>query len=392
MAGTGVIPRFAVPVGISHDGQDPALTKIAMLAPPWISVPPSGYGGIEHVVDLLCDGLVARGHEVTLYAAPGSRSTAMVQHVLPEGHEDEIGSAMIEADHVARVLDRVDDASRFKPFDVIHDHCGFTALAMANRIDVPVVHTLHGPFVPSTSQFYAQHGHKGHIVGISEAQTASAPQGMRVHAVIPNPIDVDAWPFVPVKDEYLLWVGRMHPTKGADRAIEAARRANKRIILAGPIQPGQERYFREDVQPHVDQDQVQYVGEIGGDIKRSLFAHAAALLMPIRWNEPFGMVMVEALACGTPVISFDEGAAREIVAHGTSGFLVADEEEMAAAVRMVGDIDPELCREHVKARFAVDSVAKAYEAVYAGLTNRKPAAVVPIEHAFRYPTGIAAIA
>ncbi len=363
-----------------------------MLAPPWISVPPSGYGGIEHVVDLLCDGLVARGHEVTLYAAPGSRSAAMVQHVLPEGHEDEIGSAMIEADHVARVLDRVDDASRFKPFDVIHDHCGFTALAMANRIDVPVVHTLHGPFVPSTSQFYSQHGHKGHIVGISEAQKASAPQGMRVHDVIPNPIDVDAWPFMPVKDDYLLWVGRMHPTKGADRAIKAARRANRRIILAGPIQPGQEQYFRDHVQPHVDQDQVQYVGEIGGDIKRSLFAHATALLMPIRWNEPFGMVMVEALACGTPVIAFDEGAAPEIVAHGTSGFLVADDEEMVAAVRMVGDIDPKACREHVQARFAVDSVAKAYEAVYAGLTNTMPAVVIPFEHALRSPKGIAAIA
>ena len=368
------------------------MTKIAMLAPPWISVPPSGYGGIEHVVDMLCDGLVARGHEVTLYAAPGSRSTAMVQHVLPEGHEDEIGSAMIEADHVARVLDRVDDAGRFRPFDVIHDHCGFTALAVANRIEVPVVHTLHGPFVPSTSRFYAQHGHKAHIVGISEAQKASAPPGLRIHDVIPNPIDVDAWPFVPVKDDYLLWVGRMHPSKGAHRAIEAARRADRRIVLAGPVQAGQEQYFRDHVQPHVDQDRVRYVGEIGGDLKRRLFAQATALLMPIRWNEPFGMVMVEALACGTPVISFDEGAAPEIVAHGTTGFLVADEEDMAAAVRLVTDIDPRVCREHVTARFAVDSVAAAYEAVFAGLVNTTPAVVVPIEHALRRPPVTAAIA
>ena len=306
--------------------------RIAMLAPPWISVPAPGYGGVESVVSALTEALVHRGHDVTLFCAPGSASSANVVTLLDTSHPDEIERSLYEVDHVARAFDEIDIAANRDQFDVVHDHCGFTALAMANRIETPLVHTLHGPFTPDTAAFYARHGHKAALVGISRAQLLSAPPGLGPIGSIPNPIDMRAWPLQEHKDDYLLWIGRMTPEKGPHRAIEAARAADVPLVLAGVIQPGQQAFFDREVAPHIDGDRIRFVGEVGGSAKRTLFAHARGLLMPIRWDEPFGMVMVEALACGTPVIAFPEGAVRELVIDGKTGFLVDDEREMAEAV------------------------------------------------------------
>jgi glycosyltransferase involved in cell wall biosynthesis len=344
----------------------PSPHRIAMLAPPWISVPPSGYGGIELVISLLCEGLVRNGHDVTLFACPGSSSAAEVREVLPETHEDDIQSAIYEVDHVARVFDAVDEAAAGeRPYDIVHDHCGFTAVAMANRIRVPVVHTLHGPFTADTSRFYLRHGAKAHLVAISRAQRESAPHGLPVSAVVPNPIDVEDWPFRTEKAGHLLWLGRMTPVKGPDRAVAVARDAGVPLVLAGPVQPGDEEYFEDQVRPHVDGVAVTYVGEVGGREKAELVAGARALLMPIRWEEPFGMVMIEALACGTPVLAFPEGAAREIVRDGVNGFLVPDEDAMSAAVTRLPEISPAECRASVTETYSVDTVVAGYEEVYA---------------------------
>ena len=344
-------------------GIDPL--QIAMLAPPWIPVPPPGYGGIEAVVDLLCEALVARGHDVTLFAAPGSRSAARVRSPLESTHPAEIGSSLCESDHVACAWGEIDLAAELgEAFDVVHDHSGFTALAMADRVAAPVVHTLHARFIAETVPFYQRHGHKARLVAISRSQAASAPAGVRVVDVVPNPIVVDRWPLVLEKQEYLLWVGRMDPVKGAHRAIEAARLAGRTLVLAGPMQTGQQEYFRERIEPHIDGRRVRYVGELGGTAIQELFANAAALLMPVRWREPFGMVMVEALACGTPVIAFPEGAAAEIVIDGENGMLVADEAEMAGAVERLGSIDPERCRASVAERYDVSVTVAGYERVY----------------------------
>jgi glycosyltransferase involved in cell wall biosynthesis len=339
--------------------------RIAMVAPPWIPVPPQGYGGIEAVVALLCEALVAGGHGVMLFAAPGSRSTARVFPLLEDAHPDEIGSSLYESDHVACVWEQIDAAAeRGLPFDVLHDHSGFTALAMADRVAVPVVHTMHGAFVRETARFYRRHGHKALLVAISRTQARSAPAGVRISAVVPNPIRVDRWPLRTEKQDYLLWIGRMDPVKGAHRAIEATRLAGRTLVLAGPVQPGQEQYFRERVEPHIDDRRVQYVGEVAGVAKRELYADAAALLMPVRWREPFGMVMVEALACGTPVIAFPEGAAAEIVIDGENGMLVSDEAEMARAIGEVDSIDPARCRASVAERYDISITASGYERVY----------------------------
>jgi glycosyltransferase involved in cell wall biosynthesis len=346
-----------------------------MLAPPWIPVPPPAYGGIEEVVRLLCEGLAEHGHEVTLFAAPGSESRVDVTAVLEEAHPDKIQMAQIEVDHVARAFAAIDSAGADGwPYDVIHDHTGHSALAMADRVTAPLVHTLHGPFDEAACRFYAQHGRKGCIVAISQAQLADAPPEMGGGRVVPNPIELDEWPFRPDKDDYVLWIGRMSPDKGPNRAIAAAREAGVRLLLAGPVQPGQEQFFAEEVEPQIGSEGIEYVGEADGEAKRALYQGARALLMPIRWPEPFGLVMVEALASGTPVIAFAEGSAPEIVEDGRTGFVVDDEHAMAAAVGRLDEIDPEDCRRSCEQRFSVDAVVRGYEDVYRTAASARAAA------------------
>jgi glycosyltransferase involved in cell wall biosynthesis len=344
--------------------------RIAMLAPPWIPIPPPGYGGIEYVVALLTDALVDRGHDVELFCAPGSHSKAFVRSLLPEAHPHEIERALIEADHVSRAFEAFDQAAAAgQGFDVVHDHCGYTPLAMADRIDVPLVHTVHGPFDEDTSLYYDHHGRKGSVVCISRSQAGMAPPGADVKGVVYNPIDVEAWPVGYQKQDYLLWLGRFTEEKGPQRAIKIAKATGRRLILAGVVQPRQERFFATQIEPHIDGRQIEFVGEVGGARKQQLFADAFAFLMPITWPEPFGMVMVEALAAGTPVLAFDHGAAVEIVEHGVNGFLVHDEDEMAALVERAADIRPEVCRRTAE-RFSPHRIAAGYEAAYAGALDR----------------------
>jgi glycosyltransferase involved in cell wall biosynthesis len=352
-------------------GPPGARLRVAMLAPPWIPTPAPGYGGVESVVSTLTEALVRRGHEVTLYCAPGSVSRAKVVTLLDESHPDEIERALYEADHVGQAFDAI-DINRDR-FDVVHDHCGFTALAMASRIDTPIVHTLHGPFTAETAAFYARHGHKAALVGISRAQLSSAPPGLGPIDSIPNPIDLRAWPLQERKSDYLLWIGRMTPEKGPHRAIAAARAVDVPLVLAGIIQPGQQAFFDREVAPHVDGERVRFVGEVGGAAKRSLFAHARGLLMPIRWNEPFGMVMVEALASGTPVIAFREGAAQELIIDEKTGFLVDDERGMGVAVGRLPRIAARDCRAWVSQHCDVGVVAAAYEGIYRSVAGRSVA-------------------
>jgi glycosyltransferase involved in cell wall biosynthesis len=348
------------------------MSNVALVAPPWIPIPPPAYGGIEQVVRLLAEGLVEAGHRVTLFAPPGSSSAADVRSPLSAPHPDEIQFSMWEVDHVARCFDAIDAAAADGDgFDVVHDHTGFTALAMANRLEIPLVHTLHGPFEPDLFRFYDCHGAKAQLVAISEAQRAAAPDHLREEiAVVPNPLEVEEWPFAERANGYVLWIARMNDDKGPQRAIAAARAADAPLVLAGPVPPGQEEFFAREVEPHIDGDAVVYEGEVGDEDKRRLYTGAQALLMPIRWAEPFGMVMVEAMACGTPVIAFPEGAAPEVVVEGETGFLVDDEAAMGRAIGRVGEIDRERCRESVRERFDLATVVAGYEHVYERVARR----------------------
>ena len=321
----------------------------------------------------LTEALVRQGHDVTLFCAPGSVSSATVVTLLEDSHPDEIERSLFEVDHVGQAFDQIDLATGVDRFDVIHDHCGFTGLAMAGRIDTPLVHTLHGPFTADTASFYARHGDKATLVGISRAQLSSAPATLGFIGSIPNPIDLRAWPLQERKGDYLLWVGRMTPEKGPHRAIAAARAVDAPLVLAGVIQPGQQAFFDREIAPHIDGTRVSFVGEVGGRVKESLFGHARGLLMPIRWDEPFGMVMVEALACGTPVIAFPEGAAVEVVIDGKTGFLVDDQRAMAAAIGHLPRIDPRVCHAWVSEHCDGEVVAAAYAATYRSVALPSPA-------------------
>jgi glycosyltransferase involved in cell wall biosynthesis len=368
--------------------------RIAMLAPPWIPVPAPAYGGIEEVVRMLCDGLVAGGHDVTLFAPPRSRSSADVWPLLEDSHPDQIERSRWEVDHVARAFDAIDGAANGPDaFDVVHDHCGFAALALADRLATPLVHTMHGPLDDETSSFYAAHARKAAIVAISRAQLESAPLPLReAAAVVHNPLEFSEWELGTTQGDHVLWMGRMAPIKGPHRAIAAAREANVPIVLAGPVQPGQEDFFAAEVEPHVDGERVRYVGEVSGPGKTELYGAALALLMPIRWAEPFGMVMTEAMACGTPVIAFPEGSVPEVVTEGVTGFLVDDQAAMAAAIGRVGEIDRAGCRAHAEQQFSVERAVRGYTEVYgraiAAAGRRRPIAVMPSGP----PAGVRAVA
>jgi glycosyltransferase involved in cell wall biosynthesis len=199
-------------------------------------------------------------------------------------------------------------------------------------------------------------------VALSRYQADQAPAELEVAAVIGNPIVVDSFPFSAEGGDYLLWIGRLDDDKGPNKAIAAAQEAGARLLLAGPIQPGQESFFQHEVEPRLD-GRTRYIGEVGEE-KGKLYAGARALLMPIRWPEPFGLVMTEAMACGTPVIAFPEGSAPEIVIDGETGFVVEDEHEMAAAIERLDEIDPERCRASARERFDVSAVAEAYESAF----------------------------
>jgi glycosyltransferase involved in cell wall biosynthesis len=359
--------------------------RIALIAPPWSPVPPPGDGGIEAVLAHLAGGLVRRQHDVTLLSAPGSRSAARVLSLLEDAHPNDVGETLFEVDHVARAMEVIAFAAdEGEPFDVVHDHSGYMLFAVADHLPSPVLHTLHAPFTPANFAFYRRHADKAWVSGLSRSQLRHGPANLRCVGPIPNPLDLCAWPFEPRKRDYLLWMGPMSPDNGAHRAIAAARAAGRPLVLAGPIQPGQRSYFEAKVAQHIDGVDVRYV-QVGAERKPRLLAEAAALLMPIRGAEPFGTVMIEAMACGTPVLAFPDAAAPEVVVDGESGFLVDDEDQMAAAIGNLHEIDPARCRRCVAARYDIDVVAGAYEAAYRHVIASHPA-VMPFDNGWGSPS------
>lgn len=332
---------------------------IGLIAPPWVAVPPPVYGGTEVVIDNLARGLAAVGHRVTLFASGDSRC--------PVERRWRYSSALGTTAPTELEIGHVESAYRaLADVDIIHDH----TLSGVGRYDlhppgVPIVATAHGPFIPEVARVYrdaAEHGVT--VVAISHAHRDSAPD-VPIRHVIHHGIDPAAFPFGRGDGEYLLFLGRMSPEKGAHRAIEVARAARRRIILAAKMwEPAEHRYFTDVVEPMLGTDAV-YVGEVGGRRKLDLLAGAEALANPIRWPEPFGLVMIEALACGTPVLAFKEGAAPEIVTHGVDGFLCDDETDMADHVAAVAAINRRQCRATVQHRFStrrmVDEHVRLYE-------------------------------
>jgi glycosyltransferase involved in cell wall biosynthesis len=334
--------------------------RIAVLSPVWFPVPPTGYGGIEWVVSLLAEGLTEAGHDVTLFASGDSKTSATLSSLFPEAPSSEIGQTSAELVHALSCYERAGE------FDVINDHSGPLAAALGGLVATPVVHTVHGPLDERALYTYraiAAAAPGVGLISLSENQRRPGPELPWV-ANIHNALDLDAYPFHEDRGEYLLFLGRMSPDKGAHRAIEIAREAGVPIKLAGKKRERAEQaYFDEVVGPLLG-DGAEYVGETTHALKVELLQQARATLFPIDWEEPFGLVMIESMACGTPVIATRRGAVPEVVADGRSGIVVDTFADMAPALAAADRLDPRECRRWVEDNFSAARMTADYVAAY----------------------------
>lgn len=334
--------------------------RIAMIAPPWYELPPRGYGGIEMVCAALVDALVARGHHVTLFGA-GSRTGTRARFVSTASTlwSARLGEPMPEMLHAARV-GRLLAAGGF---DVVHDHTMLGLLAAAGR-PAPTVVTVHGTVTGEGGDYLKALGSLIRPVAISGAQRRSRPD-LRWVATIHNGIDTSQLrPGVACPDGPVLWLARFSPDKGADLAIAACRAAGLPLLLAGKAsEPSERRYLDEQIRPMLCDD-VRLICDPGRRRTQALLSEARCLIMPIRWSEPFGMVMIEAMAAGKPVVALRNGSVPEVVRDGVTGWTCRRPDDLPAALHRSTDIDPEACVDHVRRTFSADLMARRYEWVY----------------------------
>ena len=323
-------------------------------------VPPQSYGPWEQVASTLTEGLVARGHDVTLFATADSTTSARLIAVSPGGYEENPGmdAKVWEALHIAAVFERADQ------FDVISNQFDFLPLTYSRLTPTPVVTTIHGFSSERIVRVYAAYDDVAHYVAISDA---NRHPGLHYDATIHHGIDLDAFTVGNGGGGYLLFLGRIHPDKGAHTAIDVARRAGMPLVMAGIVQD--EVYFHELVEPHIDGERVRFLGPVGPAERDRLLGGAAALLHLIAFEEPFGLSVVESLATGTPVIATPLGSLPELVRHGTTGFLVNGVDDAVAAVGAILTLDRSACRHDAETRFSDDRMVDDYEALFRRVVN-----------------------
>jgi glycosyltransferase involved in cell wall biosynthesis len=347
--------------------------RIAQVAPPFESVPPARYGGTERVVSTLTEELVRLGHDVTLFASGDSRTAARLVPVVDAAvwhadppYQDLVTFSAVTLGRLARELGA---------FDIVHNHLDYMAYPLARLAPCPVVTTLHGRLdLPEYGYVYREFGDVP-LVSISDAQRQPVPSANWV-ATIYHGIPLEEFTFNPQPDRYLAFLGRISPDKGLDTAIRVARQsglplrigARKPLHLKGDANTQADwEHYRNDVKPLLERGHATLIGEVAGEDKDRFLRNAAALLFPIRWPEPFGLVMAEALACGTPVIALRDGSVPEVIEDGVTGFICSSEEEMVAAIGRLGEIDRARCRAEAERRFSPLAMARAYERLYESL-------------------------
>jgi glycosyltransferase involved in cell wall biosynthesis len=337
--------------------------RIGIVAPPWLPVPPPAYGGTESIVDLLARSWKAAGHEVVLCATGDSTCDVDRRFLHERALAESMGAILPEFNHVLFAYDALGDC------DIIHDHTLLgPVVAPSSRVspnghDVPIVSTCHGPFDEDLLPIFRAIGRRASIIAIS-ADQATRAAGVPIRRVIHHGIDPAEYPVGTGTGDFLLFLGRMSPTKGVHRAIDLARRTGSKLLIAAKCrEPLERQYFEEVVHPKLGGD-VEYLGEVSGVDKLELLGEAQALLNPIQWPEPFGLVMIEAMACGTPVIASDCGAAPEIVDQGTTGFIGADDDELVASIARVDQLDRSACRAAVEGYFSATRMAAEYVEVF----------------------------
>jgi glycosyltransferase involved in cell wall biosynthesis len=341
--------------------------RIAQIAPLWERVPPFRYGGIELIVNLLTEELVRRGHEVTLFASGDSLTTAQLHSVHDRALrlDEQIKEPGV---YEQLILSRV--YHQAEQFDVIHSHVGCIALPYCELVKTPTLHTLHGIFTADSEKLFQEFATQA-FVSISDAQRQPQPGLNYIHTVY-NSIDLDVYPFFekPSEPAYLAFVGRMSPEKGPKEAIEIARATGYPLKMAGKIDPVDRSYYDEQLKPLIDGKQIQYLGEVSHEEKVELLGNASVTLFPITWREPFGLVMIESMATGTPVVAMGLGSVPEVIAHGKTGFVCESLEQLVAAVSDTMKLDRTLCRDYVVNRFSIKTMVDEYERCYEMLLGR----------------------
>lgn len=359
--------------------------RIAMLAPISWPLPPTGYGPWEQVAHNLTEELVKLGHDVTLFAAGGTKSSAEVvvtcPHALstwPKGERERVRgldpkTGLLEGPPDARVWENLHIATCMEraargEFDVVHSHLHVHALGFSRLIKCPLVSTLHGSAWVRAAHPMLLAYKDLPFVSISDAERAMLPE-LNYAATVYNGIRIEDFPFEDRKDDYLLFAGRLAPEKGPAEAVEVAKRAGRRLLIAGMIEPQHQAYYDTHLKPHVDGKWVEYLGLLSQRELAPIYRKAAAVLFLISWCEPFGLVAVEAQASGTPLIATRQGALPEIIIDGRTGFVVDSIDQAVQAVERLGGISPEACRENTESRFSAAVMARSYERVYGALAR-----------------------
>ncbi|KPJ71766.1 hypothetical protein AMJ50_00265 [Parcubacteria bacterium DG_74_3] len=359
--------------------------KIAQIAPLWIPVPPKKYGGIERIVHYLTEELVMRGHEVTLFASGNSKTKAKLVSVYHKGllegkipwtdpfwNLENLSRAFREADH----------------FDVIHSHLDLWTLFFQELTKTPVLHTFHNPLytasitdpkrIPTRLKMFNLHRKTSYGCFISKSQRKLCPVKFPRNWVVYNGIDLSLYKFNPKPKDYFVWIARVDPYKGIENAILAAKKAQVKLLLAGRLDPGRKEYFRKKIKPHLS-NKIKFLGELSQEKLANFYGNARACLYPIEWQEPFGLIMAEAMACGTPVIAFDQGSVSEVIKNGKTGFVVPFLDKkgkrnikgLVGAIRKIDRIKREDCRNWVEKQFSYQRMTDDYEKIYYKILTSK---------------------
>lgn len=336
--------------------------KIAMLSPIAWRTPPRHYGPWESVASTITEELVKRGHDVTLYATGDSITSAKLKSVCPRGYEEdsEIIPKVWESLHISNLFEEADQ------YDIIHNHFDFLPLTYSSMTNTPMVTTIHGFSSPGIIPVYQKYNHKMHYVSISNSDRAKE---LDYIATVHHGLNLQEFTFQPQSRDYLLYFGRIHPDKGTRDAIQIAKECGMKLIIAGIIQDHQ--YFMKYVKPELIPGRIDYIGSVGPKERDKLLGNAMVLLHPIYFEEPFGLSVIESMACGTPVVAYNRGSMPELIDDNHTGFLVENVKEAVVAVKKVGGIQRVDCRSHVEQHFTIKKMVSKYEDVYQNVFSTK---------------------
>ena len=358
--------------------------RIAQIAPLIERVPPTTYGGTERVVSVLTEELVRRGHDVTLFASGDSVTSANLVATYPKPlreamPHDTQKKVMVSLLHLGKAYERADE------FDVIHDHTSHFGVAFANSCHTPVIMTMHGPFSAQNKLMYSML-RRPNLVTISKSQGKEAT-GLNHLGTVYNGLPMEEFPFSAQSEGYLLFVGRICPEKGVHHAITVAERLGLPLIIAAKLDVDRYgEYFEKEIKPRLTK-KIRWIGEVNEEQRNKLYSKALCFLHALTWAEPFGLTLVEAMACGCPVVAFNKGSIPEIVAHGKTGFVVDTVEEMITVVKHISTIQRTTCREYALTTFNEQRMVSSYESLYHALATEKLSATQSSQLPIWSPSG-----